>query len=86
MKRILVAIDEGESSERVAEFVNDFFADIDAEILAINVTRMPMLWLPGSLNSGWVYPWSGVGVDRDAATRALQQSELQMDEAIAAEY
>lgn len=59
MPEILVAVDESEASERVRDFVNEFFAGMDVSITAVNVGAGPVAWgpyvtAPGGLDS-WGY-------------------------------
>jgi nucleotide-binding universal stress UspA family protein len=55
--RVLVAVDEGETAQRVAEFVNRFFGDLDVDVLAVNVGRAPAAWIPPAVGWGGLYPW-----------------------------
>ncbi len=84
MKRVLVAVDEAEASERTARFVNDFFSGPDIEILAISVTTTPITWLAGPAGTGWTSPWLWpIGTPDDArAQRVLQQSDVNQDASI----
>jgi hypothetical protein len=57
MRRILVAVDDSDASKRVGEFVNEFFADLDVEILAVNVAAPPTGTIPPPMPYGWISPW-----------------------------
>jgi len=46
VKRILVALDDTEASQRVAHFVNDFFGRADYEVIGLNVSPAPVPWIP----------------------------------------
>lgn len=98
MREILVAVDDSEASERVSDFVNDFFVGLDVTITAVNVGTLavaqPYPALPGA-----VYPWPylpsvpPVGVPaagaphaelaRDAAEETLDSSGLQASDHVA---
>lgn len=56
MREILVAVQASETSERVSDFVNRFFGDLDVSITAVNVGRAPLAWGPRALSPGLVYP------------------------------
>ena len=56
-RRVLVALDDDDSAARVAAFVNSFFAESDAEILALNVARTPVPWFP-DVAYGTVVPFA----------------------------
>lgn len=58
MRRILLAVDETEGSERAAEFVERFFAGLDVSITAVIVARAPIAWGPFG-TAGWVPPAFG---------------------------
>ncbi|MEA3216123.1 MAG: hypothetical protein QOJ19_2279 [Acidimicrobiia bacterium] len=57
MKRILVALDDSEASQRTAEFVNEFFGGADYEILGLNVSPAPVPWITSGVGYGVVYPF-----------------------------
>jgi nucleotide-binding universal stress UspA family protein len=61
MQEILVALDGGQTSKRVTDFVNRFFADLDVSITAVNVDRFPLAWGPQPLSPGLAYPWPSAG-------------------------
>jgi nucleotide-binding universal stress UspA family protein len=77
MKHILVAVDESEASRRAALFVDGFFRGQDVSIVAVNVARSPVGWMPPAPYGG-VAPWPDT-----AATPADDRSLL--DEALARE-
>lgn len=56
-RRILVAIDASETSQRVADFVNDFFGDLDVRITAVNVGAVPLTWVPSGIAPGAIFAW-----------------------------
>jgi len=57
MKRILVAVDESDASRRAAIFVDGFFTGDDVSIVAVNVARVPVTWMP-PVPFGGVQVWS----------------------------
>jgi nucleotide-binding universal stress UspA family protein len=76
MRRILVAVDEGEASRRAATFVNGFFrGQDDLSVVALNVARVPVDWMP-AVPYGSVAPWPASPTwDRDAVDEALAREE-----------
>jgi nucleotide-binding universal stress UspA family protein len=85
MPLILVAVDTSEGSRRASEFVDRFFAGMDATIKAVNVARTP----PGMATAppyGAVYTWPwwpGVSErEREAFDEALAE-ERQAGETVA---
>lgn len=78
MARILVAVDESDASERVAAFVNDFFAHLDVEILAVNVARTAAPWIPPQYGYGWVYPWAFWDDPSIAGARDVDEAARQL--------
>jgi hypothetical protein len=56
MRRILVAVDETPASRRAAAFVDGFFTGDDVSIVAVNVARVPVEWMPPAPYGG-VYAW-----------------------------
>ncbi len=89
MRQILVAVDDSEASQRVGEFVNRFFGELDVSITAVNVGTVPLAWGPYPAAPGVIYPWAyapvvppvdpGTGstladTARDAAEQTVQSS------------
>ncbi|MEZ5411078.1 MAG: universal stress protein [Acidimicrobiales bacterium] len=58
MSLVLVAIDETEASQRVAQFVNDFFDRSEVEVIGLNVARGAAPWLPPMIGWGGAWAWS----------------------------
>lgn len=89
----LVAVDETEASARVVEFVNDFFAGLDVDIVGINVGREHAAWIPTGVDSGASFYWPYVDPripSRDEledslrhAARTVEASGLLDDEVVA---
>lgn len=82
MRRILVAVDEDEASERVVAFVNTFFGGLDVDVVAIHVGRVPAPWIPATAVPGAFYPWGLLPedvqrpeIDRDALAHAEETIE-----------
>jgi nucleotide-binding universal stress UspA family protein len=87
MRTILVALDESETSERVAAFVNAFFEPDRTRILAINVASSPAPWLPatawgGVWGWGYVPPGATVPYQTYAREEFEEQAQHQESEAI----
>jgi nucleotide-binding universal stress UspA family protein len=70
MKKILVAVDETEASERAAGFVDEFFPPDEYSISAVYVARRPVAWFPAE-SYGGVSPWPPPG-EREA--QALEEA------------
>jgi len=84
MKRILVAVDESPASRRAAQFVDGFFRGDDVSIVAVNVARVPMEWMPAA-PYGRTYAWPAAAVaDGSVIDDALAREEATA-EAIAVE-
>jgi nucleotide-binding universal stress UspA family protein len=95
VRRVLVAIDESDASERVIAFVNEFFDDLDVEVLAVNVAPLPSVRPTAVEPYGAVIPWpwmyraasETVPATADDARRHAQQtlirSDLREDEVVA---
>jgi nucleotide-binding universal stress UspA family protein len=95
-RRILVALDDSDASLRVALFVNRFFREVDAEVLGMNVARLPTSWmLANGVGTGtgvWPFPfadggypaWEAAFDDRvtAAGTRVIEESGLEADETL----
>lgn len=93
-RHILVALDGTAASERVAAFVNDFFAEIPVRVTAVNVGGIPIEWGPRVAMPGLVYAWpyavvwppesavedGGVDASLQRAERTLARSDIQADE------
>jgi nucleotide-binding universal stress UspA family protein len=69
-RRILVALDETQASRTAAEFVNEFFGDLDVEVCALNVARLPIMWYPG-----YGYPFGVVAPYQFEITQEVRESE-----------
>lgn len=76
MRRILVAVDESEASRRAATFVDGFFhGRDDVSIVAVNVARVPLEWMP-AVPYGTIAPWpASPTYDRDAVDEAMAREE-----------
>jgi nucleotide-binding universal stress UspA family protein len=77
MREILVALDDGEASKRVIDFVNRFFGDMDVSITAVNVARLPLAWGPRPLSPGLVFPWPSAGAVWPPAAGPSRSPELE---------
>jgi nucleotide-binding universal stress UspA family protein len=83
MKHILVAVDESDASRRAAMFVDAFFRGQDVSIVAVNVARSPLRWMPPAPYGG-VSPWPFASAgDRSLLDEALAREEAE-GEAVAA--
>lgn len=83
MRRILVAVDESPASRRAAAFVDGFFKGDDVSIVAVNVARTPVEWMPPAPYGG-VYAWpAGRLGDGSVLDDALAREEAR-GEAVAA--
>lgn len=68
MRHILVAVDETPASRRAGAFVDGMFGGRDdVSIVALNVARVPVDWMPPAPYGG-IYPWP--------ATSPADQSRL----------
>ena len=47
-KKILVAVDDTEASQRAAAFVEEFFQGHEVSLTALKVARTPVEWMPAS--------------------------------------
>src|ERR671925_394804 len=76
MQHILVAVDETEASRRAAEFVDALFGGRDdVSIVAVNVARVPVDWMPPAPYGG-IYAWPlTVGGERSSIDEALAREE-----------
>jgi nucleotide-binding universal stress UspA family protein len=76
MQRILVAVDETAASRRAAAFVDGLFGGRDdVSIVAVNVARVPVDWMPPAPYGG-IYAWPfTVGGERSAIDEALAREE-----------
>jgi|ERR671922_1130400 nucleotide-binding universal stress UspA family protein len=76
MQHILVAVDETEASRRAAEFVDALFGGRDdVSIVAVNVARVPVDWMPPAPYGG-IYAWPfTVGGERAAVDEAVAREE-----------
>jgi nucleotide-binding universal stress UspA family protein len=54
--RVLVALDDSESSAHAAGVVRDLFGDADVEVLGINVASNPQSWIAPGIGYGMVAP------------------------------
>lgn len=85
MKRILVAVDETAASRRAAAFVDGFFKRDDVSIVALNVARLPVEWMP-PVPFGTVYAWPyGTADGPNALDDALQHEEAKAEAVAAAQ-
>lgn len=86
MRQILVAVDDGEAAQRVADFVNDFFAGLDVAILAVNVGSSPLVWGGYPAAPGLLYTWPYAAAVPAATARERGEllDEARHDEAEAA--
>src|SRR5919106_6872508 len=82
MRRILVAVDETEASRRAATFVDGFFTGDDVSIVAVNVARVPVEWMPPAPYGG-VYAWPSPPAEDPRVEEALKREEAR-GEAVAA--
>jgi nucleotide-binding universal stress UspA family protein len=84
MRRILLAVDESDASQRAAAFVDRFFGDLDVAVTAVNVarspigsaSRMPYAMVP-PVPFGGVYTWPLTGTDQEALRADEQRAELE---------
>jgi nucleotide-binding universal stress UspA family protein len=78
VKRILVALDDSEASQRAAQFVNEFFAGSEHEVIGLNVSPAPVPWIP-PVGYGEVYAFpaapAGVATPEDARAAEAQAEE-----------
>jgi nucleotide-binding universal stress UspA family protein len=76
MRKILVAVDETAASRRAAAFVDGFFGgEKDVSIVAVNVARVPVDWMPPAPYGG-IYAWPfTVGGERESVEEALAREE-----------
>jgi nucleotide-binding universal stress UspA family protein len=78
MRRILVAVDETDASRRAARFVEGFFDADDVSIVAVNVARVPVAWVP-PMPYGTVYGWpfdrSEAGIYDEAVAHEQAEAE-----------
>jgi nucleotide-binding universal stress UspA family protein len=76
VKHILVAVDETEASRRAAAFVDGFFGGRDdVSIVAVNVARVPVDWMPPAPYGG-IYAWPlTVGGERASIDEAVAREE-----------
>lgn len=93
-RQVLVAVDESEASERVVTFVNGFFADLEVEIIGLNVGNELVLWMPDGPEVGVSFSWPYMGnlglpteddyvEHREVAAHRVESSGLIDDEVIA---
>jgi nucleotide-binding universal stress UspA family protein len=97
VKRILVALDDSEASQRAAQFVNEFFPHTAYEVIGLNVSPAPVSWIP-PVGYGEVYafPAAPAGVAtpeevteaevhaEEVATQTVAEAGLEADERYAA--
>jgi nucleotide-binding universal stress UspA family protein len=76
MRKILVAVDETAASRGAAAFVDGFFGgQRDVSIVAVNVARVPVDWMPPAPYGG-IYAWPfTVGGERESVEEALAREE-----------
>jgi nucleotide-binding universal stress UspA family protein len=63
MKRVVVAVDDSDASDRVVDFVNGFFSGMDVEVIGVNVGILPRAYVPSAVPWGGVYAWGYPPVD-----------------------
>ena len=57
-RTVLVALDDSEVSQRVAAFVNSFFDPATTHVVAVNVSSVPVPWIPDVAWGGvWLWGW-----------------------------
>ncbi len=82
MRKVLVAVDESEASERAADFVNAFFGGLDVVIVGLNVGAAPLAWGPYPAAPGLLYAWPYAAPMAPAVTpRPGPENELPQDAA-----
>ncbi len=84
MRQILVALDDTAASERVVEFVNDFFDEFDVKITAVNIGQTTLPWGPYLAAPGLLYPWPYVATMPATAAASTPVREDEAPEAAAA--
>ncbi len=67
-RKMLVALDDSESSHEAARFVRDFFGDDDTEVLGVNVAEYPQPWIAPGIGYGVVIPPFPVDVPDQLST------------------
>ena len=82
---VLVAIDGSEASRRVAAFVNAFFREGEADLLAISVAEVGSPWIPAGVAYGGVYTWPSPAYPDPALTARLDESAQEEAERTARE-
>ncbi len=48
----------------MVRFVNDFFKDLDVQVIGINVAPAPVAWVPTGVAAGGWFAWPYPGMDR----------------------
>jgi nucleotide-binding universal stress UspA family protein len=77
MRHILVAVDESDASRRAASFVDQMFGDRDdVSIVALNVARVPVEWMPPAPYGG-LYSWPFGVDDRSPFDAAMAREEAE---------
>jgi len=85
VKRILVALDDSEASQKAALFVNELFAGTEHEVIGLNVSPAPVPWIP-AVGYGEVYafPVAPAGVATpDEVEEAEQHAEVVASQTVA---
>jgi nucleotide-binding universal stress UspA family protein len=82
MTTVLVAVDESDASERVAAFVNHFFA-ADDEIVGLNVASGPANWVPAMVGWGGLFPWGYPDPDLAGAPDLREEAHEQTRSTVA---
>ena len=86
-RRVLVALDETDASQRAAAFVNEFFRGLDVEVLALNVAHSPVVApaVPYGVVSAyaWADPYASAPIA--SAEAQLQEAAVRGREVIAHE-
>jgi nucleotide-binding universal stress UspA family protein len=79
-RKVLVALDDSESSCGAARAVRELFGETDVEVLGINVASLPQTWIAPGLGYGMVAPLFPPSISDDAEEVAMCQAR---DEAAA---
>lgn len=82
MKKILVAVDESESSARAAKFVQEFFRGDDVSLTAVNVASQPVEWMPAAPYGG-ITAWPAPAVQDLSAMEDAWAREEAAGQAVA---
>jgi nucleotide-binding universal stress UspA family protein len=87
--KVLVALDDSETSLHAAGVVRDLFDDADVEVLGINVASNPQTWIAPGVGYGMVMPvfptTTAVAAEEVAASRAEEHAAAALSESGLAE-